>query len=81
MTTDISLNDHQLKRTCGLSDEVKDNFENEDIFLPKEFLKDDNQPNIVQVILEYDSEGVYWLSDVFLPVRPAVRSETPYEMT
>ncbi|KJA23821.1 hypothetical protein HYPSUDRAFT_39312 [Hypholoma sublateritium FD-334 SS-4] len=57
-----------------------DNFENEDIFLPEAYLKDAEQPNILQVVLRDDSPAGYWLSNVFLPVHPVVRSETPEQV-
>ncbi len=74
---DISLNGHALERTWGTSQEVIDNFENEDIFLPEAYLKDAEEPNTLRVVLAYNSPGAYWLSNVLLPVQSVVRSETP----
>lgn len=74
---DILLNDHALECTWGLSREVKDGFEDEDIFIPEAYLKEDEQSNILRIVLRNDSAGVYWLSNVFLPARPNVKSETP----
>ena len=71
------LNDHALECTWGLSREVKDGFEDEDILLPEAYLKEAEQSNILQIVLRNDSAGVYWLSNVFLPARPNVKSETP----
>ncbi len=74
---DISLNGHALECTWGTSQEVIDNFENEDIFLPEAYLKDVEEPNSLQLVLPNDNTGAYWLSNVFLPAQPVVRSETP----
>ncbi|KAH9487357.1 hypothetical protein JR316_0001431 [Psilocybe cubensis] len=71
---DIDLNDHILERTWGLSQDSKDFLVDEDIFLPAAHVKT-NEPNVLTIKLADDSKAVYWLSDVFLPVRPS--SSTP----
>ncbi|KJA23814.1 hypothetical protein HYPSUDRAFT_39295 [Hypholoma sublateritium FD-334 SS-4] len=69
---DITLNKHPLESTWGQSQAVKLNFANEDIHLPEAYLMDVGQSNVLTIVLADDSEGVYWLSDVFLPVQPVL---------
>lgn len=63
----IKLNGYELNGTWGQTRAVQSDFTNEDIHLPKDYLGDLRQPNVLEIILD---DGVYWLSDIFLPVRP-----------
>ncbi len=71
---DIYLNSHALESTWGRSQAVRFGFTNEAIHLPEAYLQDVGQPNILNIVLAEDSEGLYWFSNVFLPVQPIFRS-------
>lgn len=71
----ITLNDRDLECTWGLSQAVKFNFLNEDIQLPEEYLKL-GEHNVLMIKMSEESKGVYWLSDVFLPAKPAITPTT-----
>ncbi|KJA23828.1 hypothetical protein HYPSUDRAFT_39336 [Hypholoma sublateritium FD-334 SS-4] len=62
---DIKLNSQSLERTWGTSQAVKLNFADEDVELPAAYL---NVEKPVELTISL-AEGVYGLSDVFLPIR------------
>ncbi|KAF9004018.1 hypothetical protein BDQ17DRAFT_471830 [Cyathus striatus] len=68
---DITLNGTKLDPTWGIAYPVMANFQNEDIMLPCASLKVAPEQNELEIKVTEDSEGVYWLSDVFLPARKA----------
>ncbi|KAF5321009.1 hypothetical protein D9619_000537 [Psilocybe cf. subviscida] len=66
----LKLNGHELTGSWGQTQAVQHNFANEDIHLPNDHLRDVGEHNMLEIILDNESVGPYWLSDVFLPVQP-----------